>query len=406
MARKIKADDIFTGTAFTGPGHVLVTGDDGTVETIVPAADAGEGVEIMEGILCPGFINAHCHIELSHMKDRIPQHIGLVDFVQAVMTQRAATDEEKQEAMQHAEEELYGSGTVAVGDICNTADSVSLKKNSKLYWHNFIEISGFVAAGAQKRFDAAKETLNYFEAQPSTFNLQPSTISPHAPYSVSKKLFSLINEATADQLISIHNQESAAENELYNNKSGNFLSLYKNFGIDISSFEPTGNSSFQSWLPYFTKAQKIISVHNTFTDRADLVFSGDHHPTAVGAQSRRRGSQPSTFNLQPSTLFFCLCPNANLFIENVLPPVPLLIENNCRIVLGTDSYASNTQLNIYDEIKTIQLHFPKIPLDSILQWATLNGAQALGIEDKYGSFEKGKMPGVVLINIETARRLI
>ncbi len=398
MARKIKADDIFTGTAFTGPGYVLVTCDDGSIETIVPAADAGEGVQIMEGILCPGFINAHCHIELSHLKYRVPQHTGLVNFVQAVMTQRAGTDEEKKEAMQQAEDELYSSGTVAVGDICNTTDSVSLKKNSKLYWHNFIEVSGFVDAGAQKRFDAAAETLNFFEVQLSSVIYYLSSISPHAPYSVSKKLFSLINEATAGRLISIHNQEAAAENELYKSKSGDFLSLYKNFGIDISSFEPTGKSSFQSWLPYFNNNQKIISVHNTFTDPTDLEFSRDRHSTAVGAQSRRRGSQPSTF--------FCLCPNANLFIENTLPPVPLLMENNCRIVLGTDSYASNTQLNIYEEIKTIQQHFPKIPLATVLQWATLNGAQALGIEKKYGSFEQGKRPGVVLINNETARRLI
>ena len=386
MARKIKADDIFTGTAFTGPGHVLVTGDDGTIETIVPAADAGEGVEIMEGILCPGFINAHCHIELSHLKDRIPQHTGLVDFVQAVMTQRAATDEEKQEAMHHAEEELFSSGTVAVGDICNTTDSVSLKINSKLYWHNFIEISGFVDAGAQKRFDAAKEILNYFEAQLSSDICHLSSLIPHAPYSVSKKLFELINEATAGRLISIHNQEAAAENELYKNKSGDFLSLYKNFGIDISSFEPTGKSSFQSWLLYFNSNQKIISVHNTFTDQSDL-----HH---------------SSLNTHHLSLSYCLCPNANLFIENILPPVELLMKNNCRIVLGTDSYASNTQLNIYEEIKTMQQHFPKIPLATILQWATLNGAQALAVEEKYGSFEKGKQPGIVLISSNSAHRII
>ena len=385
MARKIKADDIFTGTAFTGPGHVLIMDNTGAVEAIIPAAEAGDDVKLVEGILCPGFINAHCHIELSHMKDRVPKHTGLVNFVQAVMTQRAATDEEKQEAMQRAEEELYNSGTVAVGDICNTTDSVALKKNSKLHWHNFIEVSGFVDAGAQKRFDDVKEILNTFNTQYSTLNTQHSTLSPHAPYSVSKKLFSLINEATASQLISIHNQESAAENELYKNKSGDFLSLYKNLGIDTSSFEPTGKNSLPSWLPYFTNNQKIISVHNTFTDQSDL-----HH---------------STLKTHYSTLSYCLCPNANLFIENTLPPIKLLMENNCRIVLGTDSYASNTQLNIYEEIKTIQQHFPEIPLAHILQWATLNGAQALGMEEKFGSFEKGKRPGIVVINGDVAKRI-
>ena len=386
MTRKIKADDIFTGTEFSGPGNVLLIDDQGVVEAIVPAVEAGEGVEILEGILCPGFINAHCHIELSHLKRKVPQHTGLVDFVQAVMTERDAPDEEKQQAMQDAEEELYNSGTVAIGDICNTTDSIPLKASSKLYWHNFIEISGFVDAAAQKRFDLANDILKTFRNHLSSAICHLSSLSPHAPYSVSKKLFELINEATAGQLISIHNQEAAAENELYQNKSGKFLELYKNFGIDISSFEPTERNSFPSWNPYFNKQQKIISVHNTFIDNEDL--------------------NNSKFKIQNSKFHFCLCPNANLYIENTLPPVNMLLEAGCNIILGTDSYASNTQLNIFEEINTLQKHFPGIPLQTMLQWATLNGAMALGIEEKFGSFEKGKQPGIVLINEGSALRII
>ena len=395
MTRKICADNIFTGTELTGPGHVLLFSEEGIIDSIAPLAEAGEGVEFISGIICPGFVNAHCHIELSHLKNKIPQHTGLVDFVQSVMTGRAASDEEKQEAMQQAERELYESGTVAVGDICNTTDSIPLKNNSKLYWHNFIEVSGFVDAGAQKRFDDAKKVAAVFEKeivdQPPTgleaavgVNKIPVGITPHAPYSVSKKLFELINDEKGN-LISIHNQESRAEDELYKSKSGDFLRLYQNFGIDISSFQATGKSSFASWLRYITNGQKIISVHNTFTDTEDIANS--------------------KFKIQNSKLFFCLCPNANLYIENVLPPIEMLMENNCNIILGTDSYASNTSLNIFEEIKTIQKNFPLINLGAILRWATLNGATALGIADRYGSFEKGKQPGIILIEDKNAKRL-
>ena len=82
-----------------------------------------------------------------------------------------------------------------------------------------------------------------------------------------------------------------------------------------------------------------------------------------------------------------------------MPPIDLLRKNNCNLVIGTDSYASNWQLNILDEIKTIKKETSStIPLIEILQWATINGAKALRIDDKFGSFEKGKKPGVVLIN--------
>jgi cytosine/adenosine deaminase-related metal-dependent hydrolase len=376
LYRKFKADNIFTGTQMLPAENVLITTTGGIVKEIIPAKDAGDDVEILAGILSPGFINCHCHIELSHMKGQIAEHTGLVNFVQQVMSNRSATEEQKQQAMKSAEEELWQSGIVAVGDICNTVDSVSLKKNSYLYWHNFIEISGFVNAVVEKRLAAAEEVLHEFIiTAPSTISHQLSTLSPHAPYSVSKKLFQLLNDKTARQLISIHNQEAAAENELYKNKSGDFLKLYKNFGIDISSFDPTGKTSLQSWLPYFTNDQSIISVHNTFTSEEDIATSN-----------------------QQSAINYCICINANLYIENSLPPLKLLMDNNCNIVLGTDSYASNHHLNMYEEIKSIQKYFPEIPLETILQWATSNGAKVLGIENKYGKFDTGKQPGVVLIN--------
>ncbi len=382
LYRKIKGTDIFDGHSFTGPDHVLVTDRRGVIEAIIPTSEAGEDVEILDGIICPGFVNAHCHIELSHLKNKITQHTGLVDFVQQVMQQRAATIEEKQEAMQQAEEELYSGGTVAVGDICNTVDSVFLKTKSKLHWHNFIEVSGFINAGAQKRFDDGKEVLKMFNLELSTFN---NILSPHAPYSVSQKLFELLNDATKGETITIHNQEAAAEDELYKNKSGDFLQLYHNLGLDISEFNNTGKSSLQSWLPYFSAGQKLISVHNTFTKEEDILFAKERDDAAVN---------------------FCLCPNANLFIENTLPPVEMLMRHDCNIILGTDSYASNTHLSIFEEVKTIQINFPGISLQTILQWATFNGARALGIENKYGSFEKGKKPGVVLIKAEEALRVM
>src|SRR4029078_1276708 len=85
-------------------------------------------------------------------------------------------------------------------------------------------------------------------------------------------------------------------------------------------------------------------------------------------------------------IFWCLCPNANLYIENALPPIELFRQNNCNIVLGTDSYSSNTSLNILDELKTLQKNFPSIAFEEMLPWATSNGAKALGIASKFGSF--------------------
>lgn len=374
--RKFKANNIFTGSAFLDPEMVLVTDSEGIIVDTILTKDAGDTVEVFDGILTPGFVNAHCHLELSHLKNIVPEGTGLVQFVQQVMTKRGASDEEKLDAMKNAEQELYKSGTVAVGDICNTPDSISIKQKSNIYWHNFIEVSGFVDIMAGKRLDDAKTVLAKFKNEKSKAKTN-STLSPHAPYSVSKTLFEQLNNETIEELITIHNQECMAEDELYKNKTGGFLELYKNFGIDITSFQPTGKSSLQSFLPYFTNNQSIISVHNTFIKKEDIDF----------AKSKVKSQK----------LYFCICINANKYIEQTIPPFDLLKNSGHDIVIGTDSYASNWQLNILEEIKTIQQD-ANISLKEILTWATINGAKALQIDNNFGSFEKGKKPGVVLID--------
>ena len=379
MYRKFRGDNIFTGNKIIDNSFVLITSAEGVIEAIVKEDNAGDGIEQLDGLICPGFINAHCHVELSNLKDSIPTGTGLVQFVQQVMAKRFLGEDDKLTAMQQAVEEMEACGIVAVGDICNTLDALEVKKQSNMHWHNFIELSGFVDSAATQRLEAAKNIAAiYAKAYKKT------TLSPHAPYSVSNALFKQLNSETANQLISIHNQECAAENDLYLNKTGGFLDLYKNFGIDISSFKPSGKSSLQSWLPYFNKQQSIIAVHNTMTSLDDLNFLKKY----VAEES----------DSSQLAIYFCLCINANKYIEQKVPPIDFLRANNCNIVLGTDSYASNWQLNILEEIKAIQQATSfTIAMEEILQWATINGARALQMENELGSFEKGKKPGVVLI---------
>ncbi|MEJ7588909.1 MAG: amidohydrolase family protein [Ferruginibacter sp.] len=377
MYRKFTADYLFTGHEILAEPAVLVTDTSGKIIELVNHSDAGEGIEKFTGLLTPGFINAHCHLELSHLKGAIPEKTGLVDFVQQVMAVRSSSTEKKLTSMEVAATEMYDSGIVAVGDICNTRDTIPVKQRHNLLWHNFIEVSGFTDASAEDRLNQMRKVHSEFQG---VNQLREISFCPHAPYSVSKCLFNLLNNETAGQVTTIHNQESLAESDLYRYKKGDFLTLYKKFGIDINAFEPTRKSSFQSWKPYFRMDQTIIAVHNTYMEQEDLDF--DHH------------FQPG----KSSRMFYCLCINANKYIEQKIPPITLLRKNRCNIVLGTDSLASNHQLNILEEIKTIQRETGLgIPLSELLQWATINGAIALNLGDRTGSFERGKRPGIVLI---------
>jgi cytosine/adenosine deaminase-related metal-dependent hydrolase len=382
--QKFKGDFLFTGKEMLPGDQVLIISEKGEVQDIVSLSEAGDDIQVFEGTLAPGFVNCHCHLELSHLKDAIPPHTGLVNFLISVIQKRGFEKEVIEEAITKAEREMYNNGTVAVGDIGNTTDAIATKQQSKIYWQNFIEVLSFSDARAEENMMNYNNILQTFQHALSG----KSSLAPHSPYSISPKTFEMINAATKDQIISIHNQESVAEDVLYKTGEGDFLKLYKNFGVEKSPFPITGKSTIQSYLPHFNNGQTIFLVHNTYMKEEDIVFANNY--------AAQNGLQ----------LVYCFCPNANRYIENTLPQLDLFIKHNCRMVLGTDSYSSNWQLNIAKEIKTLHEAFPEIPLATLLQMGNVNGAEALQLSSKLGSFEKGKIPGVVAISRDFESRRI
>ena len=388
--KKFQSEQLFTGYELLDGDHVLITDQEGKVEEIVAARNAGDDIQKLPGILSPGLINCHCHLELSHLKNVIPPGTGLIEFLCSVVTKRNFDQLLIQEQIAQAEKEMYDNGIVAVGDTGNTADTAAVKSKSNIYWQNFVEVLSFTDEKANeniKHYETVLQTLNKIQNPKSKIR---NSLVPHAPYSISPKTFQLINDLTKDQIISIHNQENPAEDELYKTGGGDYLRLFKILGVNQSPFPITGKSSIRSCLPYFQNGQTILLIHNTYMSEEDILWTN---------------SYASENHLE---LVYCFCPNANLYIENKLPQIDLYINHNCQVVLGTDSYSSNWQLSMAKEVKAIHTNYPQIPLPTILQWATINGAKALRWDDILGSFEKGKKPGVTLIDPInwTSRKLI
>jgi len=353
-------------------GIVEVTAD-GTIEGVY-APDStivsGKRIQNHAGIITPGFVNTHCHLELSHMKGVIPKGTGLVPFLQQVIGQRLSDEARIVEAMQLADKQLQANGIVAVGDHANTGISAKVKKNSGLRYHTFVEVLGFEPHLADSKLAEARDIA-------AKFDKSAASITAHAPYSVSKELFKLIDgEAQQRRMpLSIHNQESEAENRLFRYKDGPFLDFYNNLGKDITDFKAQARNSLHTYMPYLSADTSVLLVHNTFTTAKDIFF--------VERQGRN--------------VTWCFCPNANLYIEGTLPKLQHFVQYGHAITLGTDSLASNDRLCILAELKTIHEHFPELSLTETIQWATLNGARFLGIADKFGSLEKGKVPGINLL---------
>lgn len=370
--RYYSAEYVVPVTSYPLKNGVVAVDDDGMICGLYDVFSAPKDVDIqiLSGVLIPGFVNAHCHLELSHMKDAIPQKTGLAKFIEDVIGKRQEfTQNQIDSAMTDADALMYANGIQAVGDHVNSAISASIKSESKIKYHTFVEIIGVNDADALTKIDNAKEIEFYFDKD-------RVSITPHAPYSCSKTIFRLLKKSvTETNIISIHNQESEEENKFFRYKTGDFISLYERMGVDLSLFKAQARNSIQSYFSYLPLNNKVVLVHNTFTSLKDLDFI------------RRMGRN----------VYFCMCPKANLYIENVLPKINILAEHLDTITIGTDSLASNNTLSVLEELKVIHQYFEDLDFLTTVKWATINGAKALGLDGELGSLEVGKRPGLVLL---------
>ncbi|WP_428328652.1 amidohydrolase family protein [Mucilaginibacter sp.] len=369
--KSFRADYVFPVCADPIKNGIVTVDDRGKIISIADTvAINAPPPEHLSGIICPGFINTHCHLELSHLKAKLTPRTGLVNFIMDVQKFRGADPAFVLDEALKADNEMYENGIVAVGDISNTNISIPIKEKSKLYYHSFIETFGFLPDKAAETFDRALALLNEFKPM-------SCSITPHAPYSVSKELFKLIQKYsdTGHNLISMHNQECEDENKFYRYKLGSFNDLYASFGMDITHFKPQARNSIQSVIPLLTSKQDILLVHNTCTNLKDIYF--------IKRFDRK--------------IHFCFCPNANLYIEGRVPKVELFVGQGYNLTLGTDSLASNNKLCILSEMRVLQDKFPALSTAQLIEWGTINGAEYLGIADEKGTIEPGKTPGLNLI---------
>ncbi len=380
---KISADYVFPVSRPPVKNGVIVVDDDGKILEVSSQKDHDpSSLDHHIGVLVPGFINTHCHLELSHMKGKVDTGTGLLPFLVDVVTYRDFPQEEIQEAIRQGDAEMKREGIVAVGDISNKADTAEVKEKSRIRYYTFVEMFDFLQ---DERAQATYEQYQAVFHGQSNNNGNKISYVPHAPYTVSKALFEIIRSQNNGQqaTISIHNQETPHEDNLFLKKEGGFVGFFGGFGVTLDNFNPTGKTAIHYAMENMDPDQRTLFVHNTMT--------GDDDIKAAHAWSDH--------------VYWATCANANLYIENRLPNYKLFIDNNAKMTIGTDSLTSNWRLSVLDEMKTIAKYQSYVNFETLLRWATLNGAEALGFDDELGSFEVGKKPGVNLLNLNSDLKL-
>lgn len=372
--RRFSANYVLPVTCPPIKNGIIEVDNNGEIISIIdPGREFQEihSTEFHNGVIVPGFVNAHCHLELSHLKGQVKRGSGIAGFIKAVTEYRINDSEVIEKAIQLAIREIELTGTVAVGDICNTLDTFFLKSRSSIFFHNFIEVFGINPLAAERIIENAIGIMRGFEKLQNS----STSITPHSTYSLSNTLWKTVREHInkSNLPVSIHYAESLPEFEYLMNGTGSLMERYRLLNIPFDA--PLGLTPFKVVTDNINHDKDVLLIHNTFASVDEL----------------------DDINRIFRNATFVTCPESNLIIEGKLPDLISMYKHGLRIAIGTDSLASATSLSMLYHIKLLQEHFPDIPFSEILKWSTLNGAEALNVSDRFGSIEIGKVPGLNLI---------
>ena len=375
--RKISANYVFPISGKPIKNGIVCLNSDNVIVDIINPGDSFREVQNLErysGIITPGFVNAHCHLELSHLKGVVSKDTGMAGFISEIGQFRDSySADDIQKSIKWADNLMQSRGIVAVGDVVNSTDSISIKKTSQLFYHSFVELFGQNPQLASHIISEGIKIKQSF----SDAGLV-SSIVPHAPYSVSPELFQEINKVVSnDTISSIHIKESKQEEQLFKDKKGELYSLCKAMynNVELNIGKTTDSLDYIS--QFLSTDINLLLVH------------------AVFLTSEKLKQLFNTYN--QNKIFVVLCPLSNKYIGNNIFNLDDLLTVTSNICIGTDSLASNTDLSILSEIIELSNVFPEVSLEQLLSFATINGARALNIDSSFGSIEKGKKPGLNLI---------
>lgn len=324
----------------------------------------------------PGFVNAHCHVELSSMWKLFRKGTGMAGFIDQINALRdTKTTEEKKADIRYWMDKMWERGVSAMADISNCDDSFAIKKASPMYTRTFLEVFGTEPEDCS----GVIASVLKLQEEARSFGLDAAP-TPHSCYTMSPELVTAASaEGLKSGFLSFHSEETEEEEEMMKSGRGPMWDNRKAAGMSVPPV--TGKSSLLYFIDRLTKAhpapfdEHILLVHEVCMDKEGI--------DAVKAVMKNP--------------FVALCPCSNIFIHNSLPPVELMRSEGLKLTVGTDSLSSNDDLDMVRELYCLQENFPGLELGELLVWACLNGAEFLSKENILGSLAPGKKPGIVAI---------
>lgn len=340
---------------------------DGRITAICGGKAGGQIRDHGPGVIMPALINAHTHLSLSVLHDRIVTKNGFVPWVKELIQTRAGLSyEDVSTAAAGAAQDLRDSGTALVAEVGPLEPGASAIKAADIEGIVFTEVLGNRPA---------------FPVLPGDSNGLSFSFAGHGLHTTDPATLRTLRDAAIrrNNLFSLHLAESEAETEFLGTGRGSWAELLASRGIDISTWDIRGERPVQRADRLGLLSPKTLAVHLLQVTRKDMQ------------------------TLAETGTSVCLCPRSNFTLHGRLPDIYGLLETGLAPTLGTDSLASNSSLSMFEEMAFLHANYPDLRPPTILALATTNGARALGRTD-LGTAEPGQKARLIYVDLPANSR--
>lgn len=326
--------------------------DGGQVVDFGPGAAPRSAHDLGDVAVLPGLVNAHTHLEFSDCSEMVGfPGISLPEWIGQVVSTRRATDEaSRSEAIECGMRECARTGTCLVGEIATPPCHYPSETNG-IDLISFAEVLGLTSERGTERLDVAKAHLGLQAC---------SGVSPHAPYSISRETLDRCLQLAnvTNRLLAMHVAESPYERELLQTGAGPFAEALKSMGVWRDDLFPWPTDPFLWLIEKLAQAPRSLLIHANDLNDAEIAKLSEYPQMTV-----------------------VYCPRTHHFFQYEPHPVATMLLHGVRVALGTDSRASNPDLNLWREAQFLWQHRVDLAPQSVLRMATWSGSEALGRND-------------------------
>ena len=345
--------------------------DLGTQKMILRKYPKERVVDLKDKLIMPGLLNIHAHLELSWLRDVIGEKSNFFEWVmELVELRRKEVKDIATESAADGLREAIKTGTTCIADTTSLETSVPYLIKSGIRAMIYLEILGMDESRADDILEVLQSRLDSLDTLPDRIM---TGLSPHAPYSVSGKLFRMLSKfsSTNGLCLSTHLSETKDEYLHMRGRPSALDGYMKRFGWD--TFKPNRGRTSVSFVNKYNLLSNCIAVHCVHVNNRDIAL------------------------LKSARASVAHCPRSNHYLNAGLAPISEMLDAGVNVGIGTDSLASNLDLNMWNEMRFAYL-VNNLPARKVFEMATINGAKALRIDEVTGSLEPGKDADIIAID--------